>query len=157
MTVPAMRTGDVVVAMQRLANSHGNRFLADVQMRQARHHRARVQLIHLLLEEADHLHAAIHAQPLFAAFSRVRHRLLACRFHLPIPDIRASTSNITAKSFFTRPMPRAAVRNSLVTAVVGRGTSSCRPISRANIMSFCIMFTSNQASSGCFSTKGPRY
>jgi len=45
----------------------------------------------------------------------------------------------------------------LVTAVVGSGTSSCRPTSRARSMSFCIMFTLNQASSGIFRMNGPRY
>ena len=49
------------------------------------------------------------------------------RFHLLIPAIRASTSNITAKSCFTRPMPRAAVRNSFVTAVVGQGNVELPP------------------------------
>src|SRR5688572_30740386 len=73
------------------------------------------------------------------------------------PDIWARTLKSTAKSSFARPMPRAAVRNSLVTAVVGRGTSSRLPISSASIMSFCIMLTSNQTSSGILSTKGPRY
>ena len=37
------------------------------------------------------------------------------------------------------------------------GTSSARPMSSASIMSFCIMFTSNHASSGIVSTNGPRY
>ena len=75
----------------------------------------------------------------------------------PAPAIAASTSKRMAKSLSASPMPRAAVRNSLVIAVVGNGTSSCRPSSRARFMSFCIMFTSNHASSGCSSTNGPRY
>src|SRR3989304_5452907 len=62
-----------------------------------------------------------------------------------------------AKSFFASPLPRAVVNISLVTAVVGRGTSSCLPNSRASSKSFCIMLTSNQASSGISRTNGPRY
>jgi hypothetical protein len=54
-------------------------------------------------------------------------------------------------------MPRAAVSSSFDTAVVGIGTSSSRPASRASSMSFCIMSQSNQASSGWSSTNGPRY
>src|SRR5579862_2644861 len=59
-----------------------------------------------------------------------------------------------AKSYFVHPMPRAAVRISLLTAVEGSGTSSWRPSSIASTISFCIMFTSNQASSGCCKTNG---
>ena len=54
-------------------------------------------------------------------------------------------------------MPRAAVSIWLVIAVVGSGTSSWRPISKASSISFCIMLTSNHASSGIFKTNGPRY
>src|SRR5215469_17908437 len=133
-------------------------------MRQPRHQRTRVKLVHLLFKFPDHHHAPIDAHPLLG-FDAVNH----CRFvrgngHLEAPDtfvdnpdICAKTSKTTAKSFSTRPIPRAAVKNSFVTAVVGIGTSSCRPNSSANSMSFCIMLTLNQASSGCFSTNGPRY
>src|SRR5579862_2610085 len=109
-------------------------------MRQPGHKSARVKLVHLLFKKADAHHLAIHPQQfLFADGS--------C--HFGIPDMRASTSKTTAKSCFSQPMPRAAVRNSLVTAVVGSGTSSCRPNSIASNISFCIMLQSNQASSGC--------
>jgi len=40
------------------------------------------------------------------------------------PAICASSLKMTAKSYLARPIPRGAVRNSLVTAVVGNGTSS---------------------------------
>ena len=55
------------------------------------------------------------------------------------------------------PMPFAAVSSSFVTAVVGSGTSSSRPSSRARFRSFCIMWQSNHTSSGWPSTSGPRY
>jgi hypothetical protein len=42
-------------------------------------------------------------------------------------------------------------------AVVGRGTSSFAAQSSASSISFCIMLTLNQASSGILSTNGPRY
>src|SRR5436190_11936906 len=77
----------------------------------------------------------------------------ACRSR---PDIRASVSYRTAKSFVSNPMARAAVSISFVVADVGSGTLSSRPISRASCRSFCIMVTSNQASSGWPRTKGPR-
>src|SRR5580692_6557101 len=137
-------------------------------MRQSGHERASVDLVHLLLEEADAHHLAVGAQPLFfcggifAASFRIRsssrHFFLGPAVTgVVTPDMAASTSNMQAKSYFVQPMPRAAVRNSLLTAVVGRGTSSCRPRSIASTISFCIMFTSNQASSGCCRTNGPRY
>ena len=58
----AMRAGDVIIAPQRFADSDGDCFFADVKMRKARHHRARIQLIHLFFEEPNPLHVAIHAQ-----------------------------------------------------------------------------------------------
>src|SRR5262249_250877 len=128
-----------------------------VQVRQARHQSSRVQLVHLLLEQSDAQHLPVHAHPLLYTNVRVRRRLLRRRRHLETPDIRARTSNTTAKSFFSQPIPRAPVRNSLLAAVVGIGTFSCRPSSIASSMSFCIMFTSNHASSGMRSTNGPRY
>src|SRR4029077_10273014 len=111
------------------------------------HEGARVEIVDLLLEEADHDHATVHAEEEFAVDIA----------HLTTPDICASTSKRMAKSFFARPMPRAAVSISLVAAVVGKGTSTWRPNSNANSISFCIILTSNQASSGIFSTNGPRY
>src|SRR5215472_3273278 len=157
MPVPAVRAGDVVGVLQRFTNPHGHGFFADVQVRQPRHERARVKLIHLLFEQADAYHLPVHSNCQFRWHSRFPFRGNLDRFHAFTPDISASTLNTIAKSFSTRPIPRAAVRNSLVTAVVGIGTSSCRPNSSANSMSFCIMLTLNQASSGCFNTNGPRY
>src|SRR5438445_560378 len=42
-------------------------------------------------------------------------------------------------------------------AVAGSGTDVCRPSSSARLRSFCIIVTSNHASSGIRSTNGPRY
>src|SRR5215471_1980315 len=126
-------------------------------MRQARHKRSGIEFIHLLLKEANHLHAAIHAEPLLEGEGSADFGLIRSLAHRCTPDMWARTSNTTAKSFSTSPMPRAAVKNSLVTAVEGMGTSNFRPSSKARSMSFCIMFTLNQASSGKFNTKGPRY
>src|SRR5579864_178376 len=167
MPMPAMRTRNVVVNPERFADSYRNRFFAAVKMRQARHQRAGVEFVDLLLEQANPHHLPICAEPL-VFFSR---EILAClglrgdsrHFRPPAvtgvltPAIAASTSNMHAKSYFVHPIPRAAVKNSLLTAVVGSGTSSCLPNSMARTISFCIMFTSNQASSGCCKTNGPRY
>ena len=54
-------------------------------------------------------------------------------------------------------MPRAAVRNSLVTAVVGKGTSTRRPNSSASSISFCMVLTVCQAGSGSLVSMGERY
>src|SRR5579864_3424705 len=128
-------------------------------MRQPRHQRPRVKLIHLLFKEANADHLPIGTQPLvfFRTHRRPHFRLRRYSTHcffppsvtgVFTPDIAASTSNMHAKSYLVHPMSRAAVRNSLLTAVVGSGTSSCRPNSIASTMSFCIMLTSNQDSSG---------
>src|ERR1022692_424010 len=152
-----MSAGNVVVGSEGLADSHRDRFFADIKMGQSWHQSARVEFVDLFLEQADRNHPPVHPDPLAGTDYRIRRGLVSCCRHFEIPDIRANTSNITAKSSFAIPMPRAAVRNSLLTAVVGKGTSSCRPNSSASSMSFCIMFTSNQASSGCCRTNGPRY
>ena len=73
------------------------------------------------------------------------------------PLRRASTSKTTAKSNSPRPRPWAAVSMVCAKAVVGKGTSTWWPSSRANPRSFCIMETLNQASAGIPSTNGPRY
>src|SRR5215469_4723110 len=157
--VPAMRARDVVIPPQRAASADGNGFFPAVQVRQSGHERPRVQLVHLLFEQTDAHHLPVRVQPLFLL---PHHRGNGFRFedgggHLlgppsvtgvVTPDIEANTSNTQAKSYFVQPIPRAAVRYSLLTAVVGRGTSSCRPSSIARTISFCIMFTSNQASWG---------
>src|SRR5215470_15561130 len=164
MSMPAVRAGDVVRLPQGFADPHGNRLFANVKVRQSRHQRARVQLIHLPFKLTNHHHASIYAHPLLRLHILTHSRLVRGRGHWEAPDtfvgnpdICAKTSNTTAKSFSTNPIPRAAVKNSFVTAVVGIGTSSCLPNSSASSMSFCIMFTLNQASSGIFNTNGPRY
>src|ERR1700730_4695913 len=128
-------------------------------MGESGHESACVKFVDLLLKQADAHHLPVHVDPFVCLHRGIRARLElgCCHGHFEIPDIRASTSNMQAKSNFSIPMPRAAVRNSLLIAVVGKGTFSCRPNSIARTMSFCIMFTSNQASSGCLSTNGPRY
>src|SRR5580698_3239156 len=157
MAVATVRAGDEIIATQRLAYADRDRFFADVQMRQARHQRARIQFIYMFFEHADGHHLAIQSQEFVHA--------LSCSFlggvrsgrHFLTPDICARTSKTTAKSCLASPIPRAAVKNSFAVAVVGNGTSNARPMSSASIMSFCIMFTSNSGSSGMPSTKGPRY
>src|SRR5579872_2708443 len=119
-----MSAGDVIVAPKRLANSYRDGFFADIKVGQPRHQRARVQFVDLLLEEADRYHLSIHPDPLRSLDSRICRRLVSCSRHFEMPDIRANTSNTTAKSNFAIPIPRAAVKNSLLTAVVGRGTSN---------------------------------
>jgi hypothetical protein len=57
--VAAVRARDVVVLPERLAHPDGNGLLADVEMRQARHQRARVQVVDALLEQANRHHLAI--------------------------------------------------------------------------------------------------
>src|ERR1700683_99316 len=161
MPVAAMSAGDVVLILKRFANSHGHCFFTHVKVRETRHQRAGVKLVYLLFKQKIGRHLALHAKP----FGRIG-TLLRLSFwiwlardgaHFSTPHMRASTSNTTAKSFFSKPMARAAVKNSLLTAVVGSGTLSRRPNSIASSMSFCIMFTSNQASSGIRKIKGPRY
>src|SRR5712692_6351694 len=160
MTVTAMRAGDVVVLAECLADADGDGFLADVEVREARHLRAAVELVDALFEGTNRRHPAVRVEPSLD-------RGIGREFRLPhsahvaapsvTPDIWARTSKRTAKSLSSRPIPRAAVRNSFVIAVVGNGTSSSRPSSRARFMSFCIILTLNHASSGIFKINGPRY
>src|SRR6202007_2451724 len=92
--------------------------------------------VHLLLEQADAHHLPVSVQPFFffrcgigrfVPGGRSRHFFgPPCVTGVETPDMAASTSNMQAKSYFVQPMPRAAVRISLLTAVVGNGTSSCR-------------------------------
>src|SRR5580658_9632584 len=169
-SVAAVRTGDVVVDAERFADAHGHGFFAAIEVGQSRHESPRVEFVHLLFKQANAHQLAVDAQPF--VFLRLHRRFAASRrlggcsrhFFFPpavtgvdTPDMAASTSNMQAKSYFAKPMPRAAVRTSLLTAVVGSGTSNWRPSSNASSISFCIMFTSNQASSGCCRTNGPRY
>src|ERR1700722_5331203 len=154
-----MRTGNVIVIPQRFANSHSHSLFANVQVRESRHQRSRVKLIHLLFEQTNSQHLPVHPHPFLslcvALIPSFRFRLAGYCAHFATPDIRARTSNTTAKSFFSQPIPRAAVRNSLLTAVVGNGTLSCRPSSMASNISFCIMFTSNHASGRWCNTNAP--
>src|SRR5258706_1707013 len=171
-SVTTVRAGDVVVDAQGFADSNRDSFFAAIQVRESRHERTGVNLVHLLFEQADAHHLAGGVEPLFS-FCRSgaacfglggcsRHFCLRPVFLPPAvtgvvtPDIAASTSNMQAKSYLVQPMPRAAVRISLLSPVVGSGTSSCRPRSIARTISFCIMLTSNHASSGCCRTNGPR-
>src|SRR5579864_4312763 len=161
-TVTAVRAGDAILDTQRLADSHRDGFLAVVQVRQARHQCACVELVHLLFKQTNAHHLPVHVQPLLDSGTGRYIRLTAGDGHFPAPDLArpdmwANTSNTTAKSCSSRPIARAAVKNSFEIAVVGSGTFSFRPMSSASSMSFCIMFTLNQASSGCLSTNGPRY
>src|SRR5512146_920340 len=155
--VAAMRAGDVIVGTQCLANPYRYRLFAYIQVRQSRHQGPGVEVVHLFFKQPDAHHLPVHSNPGFRPDTGSRLRLLREGSHCPTPDISASTLKTQAKSCLAKPMARAALRNSLATAVVGKGTSSFRPISRASTISFCIMFTSNQASSGMCSTKGPRY
>src|SRR6266851_202662 len=142
-SVAAMGAGDVVVDAQSFTNSYCHSFFAAIEVRESRHEGASVDLIHLLFKQPDAHHLAIGMKPLFffrggvaASFFSTslglggRHRHI---FFPPFvtgvdtPDMAASTSNMHAKSYLVQPMPRAAVRISLLTAVVGKGTSSCRP------------------------------
>ena len=68
-----MRARDVVVTAQRRAHPDRHRFLADVEMGQARHLRALVELVHLLLECANLRHLAIHMEVLLELHPRFDH------------------------------------------------------------------------------------
>src|ERR1700675_3970389 len=157
MPVATVRAGDVIGLLKSLTDPTRNRSHANVQVREPRHQRARIKFIHLLLKQPDAHHLPVQPDAKFRRHRRFRLYGIRNRLHAFTPDICANTSNTTAKSFSTSPMPRAAVRNSFVTAVVGIGTSSCRPSSSASSMSFCIMLTLNHASAGRFKTNGPRY
>src|SRR5580704_750488 len=156
-SVAAVGARDVVRASERLADAGRDRVFADVQVSEPRHQRAGIEVVDPLLEQPDRHHLPVHVQQVFDVDSARRLSLFRGYAHLWTPAIRASASKTIAKSWRARPMPRAAVSISLVTVVVGSGTSSWRPISRASCMSFCIMLTSNHASSGMLSTNGPRY
>src|ERR1700687_2394544 len=157
MAMSPVRARDVVVPAKRLANSHRHCFFANVKVRKPGHQCPCVKFVYLFFELPDHHHPPIHPHPLLGFHIHCGFGLIRCNCHGFTPDICAKTLNTTAKSFSTSPIPRAAVRNSLVTAVVGIGTSSCRPSSNARFMSFCIMLTLNHASSGIFNINGPRY
>src|SRR5439155_1009490 len=160
--VAAMRGGDVVVGPQRLAHANRHGFLAYIQVRQTRHLPRGIQLVDVFLEHADAIHLRVHRQVLIPV-----HRLLVLWARASVlgswiasfrsPARCAITSHTAAKSWRLNPIDRAADSHSLVTAVVGSGTDVCRPSSSARLRSFCIIVTSNHASSGIRSTNGPRY
>ena len=66
-SVSAMRAGDIVLTVQRFADANGNRFFADVQVRQSGHFRAHVKLVDVFLKRADREHLLVHLQPVFAS------------------------------------------------------------------------------------------
>src|SRR5260370_32610971 len=141
MPMSAMGARNVVVPAQRFANSHRHCFFSDIKVRQPRHQRSRIELIHLLFEFPDHNHPPVHPHPMLGFRFRFGFGLIRCHRHGFTPDICARTSNSTAKSFSTNPIPRAAVRNSFVIAVVGIATSRSPPTSPPSFMSFCVLFT----------------
>ena len=124
---PWPRCVDVIQSSRRSAEQTptATRLLADVEVREARHLRAAVQLVRLLLEEPD---AASSAGTSRAQAPR-RPRCFAAVALMRAPPSRRRTSprarrRATAKSRSPMPMPFAAVRSSFVTAVVGSGTST---------------------------------
>src|SRR5581483_4802087 len=60
MAVPAMRAGDIVIATQGGAYSHSYRLLANVEMSQAGHFGAKIQLVHMLFKNTDFEHLLVH-------------------------------------------------------------------------------------------------
>src|ERR1700691_2771923 len=124
MTMSAVRAGDVVVRPQRLADSDRYRFFPRIQMGQSRHQGARVEFVDLLLEQANAHHATVGVDPMIRAYPGIGLGMVRSNRHFATPDIRASTSNMHAKSSLAIPIPRAAVRISLLIAVLGKGTSS---------------------------------
>src|SRR6266851_1553145 len=73
MAVAAVGARDEVVALERLADADRDRLLADIEMGQAGHLRALVELVHLLLEGADLGHLAVHVQVLLQVHPRLGH------------------------------------------------------------------------------------
>src|SRR5438445_556492 len=118
MPVPAVCAGDVVGLPQGFTNSHRNGFFSDVKVRQTGHQRACIEFVDLLFKLPDHHHAPVHPHPLFRPHPVDHSGLIRGSRHVATPDISAKTSNSTAKSFSTNPIPRSAVKNSLVTAVL---------------------------------------
>src|SRR3954447_17949396 len=100
-TVPVapVRRRDPVVLPQRAAHAYGNRFLADVQVREAGHLRAAVEVVRVLLEEADQRHAPVHRERELLRHLGARHGRAHASTSVCTPDMEASTSNMTAKSF----------------------------------------------------------
>ena len=57
-----MRARDVVVWPECFADANGHGFFADIKVCQARHQRARVQVVDPLFEQANGRHLPVHAQ-----------------------------------------------------------------------------------------------
>jgi hypothetical protein len=67
MAMAAVRAGNVVIASQRLTNTHSNRFLPDIEMSKARHFGAEIKLVDLLFEKPDPQHLAVEMNRFVAA------------------------------------------------------------------------------------------
>ncbi len=61
----AMRARDVVVSAQCLADTDRHRFLTDIQVCEAGHQGARIEVVRALFEQAYRHHLAIHAHERF--------------------------------------------------------------------------------------------
>src|SRR5215475_4405376 len=88
MAVTPMRAGDEVVALERFTDADRNGFLTDVEMGQARHLGALVELVHLFFEGADLRHLPVHVQVLLEIHPRF-HR--SC--HRCVPSMSARSSS----------------------------------------------------------------
>src|SRR5262249_35578001 len=62
-SMPSMRACNIVVASQSRTHAHSDRLFATVQMSQPGHTCTRVQLVDLLLKQANREHLSIHVQP----------------------------------------------------------------------------------------------
>ncbi len=67
MAVAAMRAGDVVVGTERLADADGDGFLTYIEVSEAGHQGAGVEIVDLFFEQPDHQHPAVHAEQAFGA------------------------------------------------------------------------------------------
>src|SRR6266705_218419 len=104
MSMPAVRAGNVVGPLEGFADADGNGLFSDIKMCETRHQRAGVEFVYLVFKQTDRQHLTVHPVPesnLLRSSSRLRS---SCQ--LGTPDMRASTSNITAKSSFSQPIPR---------------------------------------------------
>src|SRR5262249_27748337 len=155
--VAPVRAGDVVLARQRFADADGHGFLADIEMSEAGHQRARIEIVDALLEQANRHHLAMHPNEEIGADVRCDRGAFCSYRHAVTPAIRARIVYRLAKSCSPRPCARADDSKSLTTEPLGSETFSSRPISSASVMSFCIMFVLNCAWSGIFRTSGPLY
>ena len=63
MAVAAVGAGDVIVLAQRFADTDGNRFFADVEMREPGHLGAEIKLVDLFFEQPNLQHLAVEAEP----------------------------------------------------------------------------------------------